>query len=464
MQNLHLFASRSALCVLIASFLLLLAPLPLSHALDNGAALTPPRGVTTWELFNFDVSDVRLRALADSMVDRGLVAAGYTILWLDDGWPACSAWMGANGTSKCRVPAPRDADGRIVPDARKFPQGIAATFAYLHSRGLSVGIYTAPHAQTCGGYMGSLDNEALDASTFAAWGVDAVKLDAGCQTDCSLLNGCIAASLARMRDGLNATGRRMVFYVDDGNPTAGPRVYSPLARGWPVDAVTETHFARTWPQWVVNWGPSVANAFKIWFDRYDAWASLMDNVKQQVHLGWFQGPGAWLHPDQMTIGQGAFSAAEGRTEVFLYAVLAAPMFLSANVSSLSDEVVALVTNPEVLAVNSDADGTAATLVQNLYPSYAGANERWVVDVYVKPLADASFVFVGVNQDPAASRTVAIFFGDGADGSGTDIFPAGTGVHADIRDLGARKNLGRFARTWNVTLAPHDAFIVRVTPV
>jgi alpha-galactosidase len=145
--------------MVLAVLLLLVFGAGCASALDNGAAPVPPRGLTTWQLLNFNVSDAALRALADEMVSTGLLAAGYDILWLDDGWPACSEWVGVQGVSKCRVPAPRAANGSIVVDATKFPLGLAATVAYIHSKGLRAGIYTAPHAQTCGGYTGSLNNE-----------------------------------------------------------------------------------------------------------------------------------------------------------------------------------------------------------------------------------------------------------------------------------------------------------------
>lgn len=108
-------------------------------ALNNGAAPIPPRGVTTWQLFNFDVSDAKIRNLTDSIVSTGLLAAGYDILWLDDGWPNCSVYEGLPRTSHCRVPAPRGANGSIIPDPVKFPEGLAATVAYVHSRGLRFG-------------------------------------------------------------------------------------------------------------------------------------------------------------------------------------------------------------------------------------------------------------------------------------------------------------------------------------
>ena len=449
--------------------LLLLLQAPLLAALDNGAAPVPPRGVTTWELFDFAVSDAKVRALADSMVATGLRDAGFDILWVDDGWPSCTAFSGAPGSSSCRTPAPRDANGEIVPDAGKFPDGISGVAEYVHQRGLRFGIYSAPHAVTCGGFEGSLGHEAVDAATFARWGVDAVKMDAGCRDDCSLLDGCIVSTLEKVRDGLNQTGRTMLFYVDMGNPTAGPKVYNPLQRGWPNSSMAQTHFARTWPLFAANWYPSVANAVKIWFDRFDAWSSLMDNIHKQVNLVWFQGPGFFIHPDQMTVGQGRFSAAESRSEVFLYAALAAPMFLSADPAALSPELLALVTNPEVLAVNHDADAVMASLVASSPGGGGGgggggsADGRGAVDVWVKPMSDASFVFVMVNRDAALARNATAYFADGGDGSSSDLFPAGAGagVSAAVRDLGARSDLGTFERSWTVTLAPHDAVMIRV---
>jgi hypothetical protein len=90
------------------------------------------------------------------------------------------------------------------------------------------------------------------------------SLCAGCQDDCSIHDGCILASLGRTRDALNATGRRVVFYVDDGNPTSGPKVVNPRLRGVPNNTFTQTHIARVWAEEVVSWGPATANMYKLW--------------------------------------------------------------------------------------------------------------------------------------------------------------------------------------------------------
>lgn len=167
----------------------------------------------------------------------------------------------------------------------------------------------------------------------------------------------------------------------------------------------------------------------------------------------------------MTVGQGKMTPAEERAEVFLYAALAAPMFLSAAPRALSAAQLALVTNPEILAVNADKDCTMASQVSAVTADdLLRGSERWAFDVWVKPMSDGSFVFVAVNKDPDASRRLAIAFGDGNDGSGTDVFPAGGGTRMSVRDVYARKELGTFDGAWGATVGPHDAVIVRVVAV
>ena len=62
----------------------------------------------------------------------------YTYLNLDDGW-----------SERKRGP-----DGRLVPNAAKFPSGIKLLADYVHSKGLKFGIYGDAGALTCAGYAG----------------------------------------------------------------------------------------------------------------------------------------------------------------------------------------------------------------------------------------------------------------------------------------------------------------------
>ena len=54
---------------------------------------------------------------------------------------------------------------------------MAALADYVHKLDLKFGIYADFGTYTCGGYPGSQGFLKIDAETFAAWGVDYVKMD-----------------------------------------------------------------------------------------------------------------------------------------------------------------------------------------------------------------------------------------------------------------------------------------------
>ncbi|WP_443192778.1 hypothetical protein [Mucilaginibacter sp. KACC 22063] len=51
---------------------------------------------------------------------------------------------------------------------------------------MKFGIYSSPGTKTCGGFLGSLGHERMDASTYAAWGLGYLKYDLCSYSDISL--------------------------------------------------------------------------------------------------------------------------------------------------------------------------------------------------------------------------------------------------------------------------------------
>ena len=85
-------------------------------------AKLPPLGWNSWNTFGEKISDQLIREMADLMVDKGYLAAGYEYLVIDDCWSLRD----------------RDEKGRLVPDPEKFPYGMKALADYVHSKGLNV--------------------------------------------------------------------------------------------------------------------------------------------------------------------------------------------------------------------------------------------------------------------------------------------------------------------------------------
>ena len=121
----------------------------------------PPMGFNTWNTFGENINDELLRGTADKIIELGLKDAGYEYVVIDDCWAEKS----------------RDENGRLVPNSKKFPNGIKAVADYIHSKGLKFGIYSCVGNRTCANYPGSLEHEFIDAETFAEWGVDYLKYD-----------------------------------------------------------------------------------------------------------------------------------------------------------------------------------------------------------------------------------------------------------------------------------------------
>ena len=128
---------------------------------NNGAALTPPMGWSSWNLFASHISEDLIKEIADAMDKSGLKDAGYTYVNIDDCWQSSE----------------RNRDGSLQCDKATFPSGIPALAKYVNDRGLKLGIYSSNGTHTCEDYPGSLRHEALDADTFASWGIEYFKYD-----------------------------------------------------------------------------------------------------------------------------------------------------------------------------------------------------------------------------------------------------------------------------------------------
>lgn len=128
---------------------------------NNGVALTPPMGWSSWNLFRHRINEKLIKEIADALSDSGLAEYGYRYVNIDDCWQAST----------------RDEEGRLQCDRVNFPSGIKSLAEYVNSKGIKLGIYSSNGTYTCEDYPASLRNERIDAETFAQWGVEYFKYD-----------------------------------------------------------------------------------------------------------------------------------------------------------------------------------------------------------------------------------------------------------------------------------------------
>lgn len=134
---------------------------PVNETYNNGVALTPPMGWSSWNLFRNKISEELIYETAKAMKESGLADCGYQYVNLDDCWQSSM----------------RDENGRLQGDLVSFPNGIKSLVEKVNDLGLKLGIYSSNGTLTCEDLPASLGYESVDADTFAEWGVEYFKYD-----------------------------------------------------------------------------------------------------------------------------------------------------------------------------------------------------------------------------------------------------------------------------------------------
>ncbi len=372
--------------------------IPARLPLDNGLARTPPMGWNSWNHFGCNVSSKLIRETADAMVASGMKDAGYRYVVIDDCWQVA-----------------RDANGRIVPDSTRFPEGMKALADYVHSKGLKFGLYTDAGRRTCQGRPGSYQHEDQDARTYAEWGVDYVKVDW-----CNSRGLDARTRYGIFRDALKKAGRPIVFSICE----------------WGTNEPWE-------------WGPQTGNLWRTTGDIQDDWQSVMTILDRSSQYWQSAGPGGWNDPDMLEVGNGGMTNDEYRAHFSLWAIMAAPLMAGNDLRDLLPDTRraratrAILENNEVIAVDQDSLGVQGRLVQNWPPQ---------LQVWARPLADGSRAAVLLNRASVSTRMTVSFR---ALGIRTD--------SARVRDLWEHQDKGTFARTYSAVVPSHGAVMVRVTP-
>ncbi|CAK7198241.1 hypothetical protein SEUCBS139899_000900 [Sporothrix eucalyptigena] len=320
--------------------------LPLASALVSpvdSVGRLPALGWNSWNAFGCDINETRILDAAHQMVSRGLLAAGYQFVNLDD------CWSDKRG---------RDAAGKLVPDPTKFPNGIAGLADKVHALGLQLGIYSSAGTTTCAGYPASLGYEAVDAQTWADWGVDYLKYDncgvprnwtdvcQGCVPDASdgkshpngtcpgTTNLCptgynyssshTAERYRHMRDALLAQKRPILYSLCD----------------WGAAGVQ-------------SWGNATGHSWRATPDIRPRWSKVVGILNQNSF--YLDNTDFWGHSDadMLEVGNKGLSLAEARTHFAFWAAMKSPLLIGTDLTTLTDVNRDILTNKWLLQFNQD---------------------------------------------------------------------------------------------------------------
>ena len=389
----------------------LLTSLHTTAANRDSLALTPPMGFMTWNKYKEDINEQLIRQIADKMAADGYAEAGYKYIFIDD------AWQGG-----------RDKRNNILPDSEKFPSGMRALADYVHSKGLRLGIYSDAALLTCAGYTASYGFEQQDAKTFAEWGIDYLKYDyCHAPSDSAVAH----KRYKKMADALQNSGRKIVLGVCEWGQL-NPEKWARQAGG---------------------------SLWRVSFDVRDMWKDIVkqggmgiiDIINVTEPLYKYAGPGHWLDMDMLVVGldgKGGPSSdlggigctyTEYQTQMSMWCMFASPLAMSHDILNENAATRRILLNKEIIAINQDALGKAARLVQRIGECR----------VYQRQLTNNRQAIAIMNPSDKAQRiSLPLSF-------------LGKSAKYDFRDVWEHKNTS-VKKAWEGKLEAHETKVFVVT--
>ena len=326
-----------------------------------GLAPTPPMGWNSWNSFGPTITEAQALENADIMVAK-LLPFGYDVFTVDIQWYEPNA-----NSYEYRKDAELTMDqyGRLQPAPNRFPSaangaGFKKLADQIHARGMKFGIHlmrgiprqavrlnttilgTSLRAQDIAdtkaicewnGDMYGVDMTKPGAQEYynsvfkqyAAWGVDFVKMD-----DMSRPYERNWPEVEAAHKAIAASGRPIVLSLSPGE----------MDLRW---ANHVPHYAQMW---------------RISDDFWDEWRLLNEQFQRLENWNPVMGANSWPDADMLPLGRLAlgardtkFTPDEQQTLMSLWSIARSPLIMGGDLRHLDAKTLALLTNPEVLAVN-----------------------------------------------------------------------------------------------------------------
>jgi hypothetical protein len=422
-----------------------------SPAPRAGLAPTPPMGWNSWNSFGPTITEAQALENADIMVAK-LLPFGYNVFTVDIQWYEPNA-----NSYEYRKDAELTMDqyGRLQPAPNRFPSaaggaGFKKLADQIHARGMKFGIHlmrgiprqavrlntpilgTNLHARDIAdtkaicewnGDMYGVDMTKPGAQAYydsvfkqyAAWGVDFVKMD-----DMSRPYERNWPEVEAAHKAIAASGRPIILSLSPGE----------MDLRW-ADHVP--HYAQMW---------------RISDDFWDEWRLLAEQFQRLENWNRVMGEHSWPDADMLPLGRLAlgardtkFTPDEQQTLMTLWSIARSPLIMGGDLRHLDAKTLALLTNPEVLAVNQRS--------RDNHPHRADAGTRiWSA----RPADKRGVQYLALFNTSDAPADIVF-----------DLSRLDLGDRAvAVRDLWARRDQGTTRGAIRATLPPHGSTLLSLT--
>jgi hypothetical protein len=423
-------------------------------------------GWNSYDAYCGDVTEQEVKANADYMAQH-MAGLGWNYVVIDFYW-YFSHTLPNQQQEKWEFNM--DEYGRLIPAPNRFPsaaegQGFKPLADYLHSKGLKFGIHimrgiprtaveknlpilgTSTHAKDVADtgnictwstamYGVDVSKPAGQAyydsmvALYAKWGVDYIKADDMSHAGKGASEHYHGAEIAALHRAIVKSGRPIVLSLSPG----------------PAPLDEAAHLKKN------------AQLWRISGDFWDNWKSLKDQFDLCRAWAPYIGPNHWPDADMLPLGrvrlrgyndpprQSRLTAAEQRTMLTLWAIFRSPLMMGGDLPTLDAATLALLTNPEVLAVDQ-----FSTHNHELFTR--GNQVAWAADDPGSLYPGSHYKYLAVfNLDDQIPAEVSV-----------RISELGLGGKCKVHDIWQRRDLDSVDTVFTPKIEPHGAGLYRITP-
>ncbi|KAI0543514.1 alfa-D-galactopyranosidase/beta-L arabinopyranosidase [Xylaria curta] len=389
-------------------------------AVAQGFQSTPVMGWNSYNQMACSPNDAKITAAINSLAERGFVDAGYKFFQVDCGWASRDAQRNAT-------------NGALKIDLDRFPNGLLPLSQLARSKGMKWAMYSDAGVRMCDTQVpspvaGSLGNEAADADLFKSLNTEYVKYD-----------NCYADGPSSSQNAPKASRTDFVTrFTTMWKELQRVGITGMLVCQWGVPYSSANGL-----EGPSQWTKGLSTSFRLSDDIATGWANVYRIYNQAVHIAKSGniGPGNIADADLLEVGNSGMTFDEQATHFAFWAMLKSALMISTDVSALSNELVSVLQNKDLIAINQDPAVNPIKLVQ-----------RWTADrdLWAGDLANGDIAVLVVDLSNTR-RTLSLQFSE-------------LGIKsADLKDLWTSatvKNTGDYSKAVN----GHGSIVLRLSNI
>lgn len=337
-------------------------------------AQRPPMGWNSWDVYGVDVTEAEVLAVADVMAAK-LLPAGYDTVVIDLGWYAPGSTAIGKHYQRANPHQLIDQWGRFLPCPDRFPsardgKGFKPLADAIHAKGLKFGIHVLRGIPIQAVWENTpIKGTSLHARDIAVPEIRCVFYDGLYGTDCNR-----PGALEYYRSIFELYAKWGVDFIKADDMTSYPQHYDEVkAFRWALDHCERPMVLSLSPGAVSYFDRSHAahhgDMYRISGDFWDNWNSLKAMFEKCRMFQGHTGPGHWADCDMIPLGkinvraeteggarQSNFTTTEAQTLLSLWAIFRSPLMLGMDLTALDDDLLAMLTNPELIRINQHSVG------------------------------------------------------------------------------------------------------------